>query len=169
MAWIQIIDDDHWCGEAIRCFLIDCAGDSRFDIKCVPQADDGRDIYIVDNEFDDGDHGVELVRSIRERNPDSTIILCTATQGRIDPVTAMNAGCNALIQKGCASGRQTMMAIVTRHINTRASCSPSFLTALGDIKSIIASWNVRMEQESKLLKSSQDPQAAPLHVADLVT
>ena len=154
MTHIQIIDDDHWCGEAIVAFLIEETEGARFDVKRVPEADDGRDIYIVDNEFEDGDHGVSLVESIRRRNPDATIVMCTATHDRIDATTAMNAGCNALVQKGCAAGRQTLMEVVRRHMNSRASSSsPSFLTAVTDIKAILAAWNTRMAQESSLAQS----------------
>ena len=154
MTQIQIIDDDHWCGEAIVAYLIEEAKGARFDIKRVPEADDGRDIYIVDNEFDDGDHGVSLVETIRRRNPDATIVLCTATQERIDAITAMNAGCNALIRKGCAKGRETLMEVVRRHMNSRASSgSPSFLAAVTDIKSILAAWNARMQQEQDLARA----------------
>ena len=151
MITIQVIDDDHWCGEAIVAFLMDVAGGSRFDIKNIPSPDDGRDIYIVDNEFEDGDHGIEMVSKIRERNPDATIILCTATSGRIDATTAMNAGCNAMVEKGSAPGRDTLARFVRRHVATRAVFAkrPGITTAVSDIKSIISAWNTRMDQEDR--------------------
>ena len=152
MARIQIIDDDYWCGEAIIAFLMDVAAGARFESKCVPEADDGRDIYIVDNEFEDGDHGVDLVRSIRRRNPEALIVLCTATRERVDPTTAMNAGCNALIEKGSASGRNALASIVKRYTDVRAEVAsrPSIRAALADIKAIIATWNQRMGQEDEI-------------------
>ncbi|MEM1186131.1 MAG: response regulator [Planctomycetota bacterium] len=149
MPWIQIIDDDHWCGEAIIAFLIDEVPNARFDNKAAPEADDGRDVYIVDNEFEDGDHGIDLVRSIRRRNPDATIVLCTATHDRIDARTAMNAGCNALIEKGSTPGREELREIVRRHVETRAAATAEskWRAVLGDVKSIISAWNARMNYE----------------------
>ena len=151
MTWIQIIDDDHWAGEAIIALLVDVAGSARFEIRSEPGFDDGRDVYIVDNEFEDGDYGIELVRAIRERNPDATIILCTGTRDRIDLKTAMNAGCNALIEKGHADQRDELTSVIQRHLSTRAMSvnRRGVPTALSDIKSIIAAWNVRMAQESR--------------------
>ena len=150
MTRIQIIDDDYWCSEAIIAFLRDVSDGAHFETTCRPEAADGRDIYIVDNEFDDGDHGIDLVRSIRERNPDATIIVCTGTEDRVDAKAVMNAGCNAMVPKGSAAGREAMASIVERHIRTRtrSSSSPSFLAILSDIKSIIVAWNLRMEQDA---------------------
>ena len=152
MCRIQIIDDDHWCGEAIVAHMMNVASSATYDIKSIPVPDDGYDIYIVDNEFEDGDHGVRMVQRIRERNPDATIIMCTATKDRIDPEIAMNAGCNAMIAKASAQGRDEMIEIVERHIRSRARASsgPSFLAALNDIKIILAAWNARMKQEEVL-------------------
>ena len=152
MCRIQIIDDDHWCGEAIVAHIINVASGAIFDIKPIPVPDDGYDIYIVDNEFEDGDHGVRMVKRIRERNPDATIILCTATKDRINPETAMNVGCNAMIAKAYVQGREEMIEIAERHIQTRARASsgPSFRAALNDIKIILSAWNARMRQEEIL-------------------
>lgn len=146
MTWVQIIDDDYWCGEAIIANLMTRFKTVRFEIKEDPEADDGRDIYIVDNEFKDGDHGERLVKTIRQRNPDSTIILCTGTKDRINIRDAMNAGCNALIEKGSMQGRQELADIIGRHVErtTRSSFSPSLISVLADIKSIIAAWNTRL-------------------------
>ena len=152
MCRIQIIDDDHWCGEAIVAHMMNVAATATYDIKSIPVPDDGYDIYIVDNEFEDGDHGVRMVQRIRERNPDATIIMCTATKDRIDPEIAMIAGCIAMIAKASAQGRDEMIEIVERHIRSRARASsgPSFLAALNDIKIILAAWNARMRQEEVL-------------------
>ncbi|MEM1331417.1 MAG: response regulator [Planctomycetota bacterium] len=149
MCRIQIIDDDYWCGEAIVARLMNVASKAKYDIKSIPTPDDGFDIYIVDNEFEDGDHGVRLVRRIRDRNPDATIVMCTATKERVDPETAMNAGCNAMIAKASTQGREELVRIVERHIRARARASDgrSFLAALNDIKIILAAWNTRMHQE----------------------
>lgn len=152
MTRIQIIDDDYWCGEAIISYMtahVDCAS---FETKRIPVADDGRDIYIVDNEFEDGDHGVSLVRRIRERNPDAMIVLCTGTRDRIDPQEAMNAGCNALIEKGSQAGREQLAEVVQRFIATRTLSAnrPSIIAALRDIKSIISAWNRRMHQDAAI-------------------
>ena len=152
MYRIQIIDDDYWCGEAIVAYMMNVAANATYDIKSIPTPDDGYDIYIVDNEFEDGDHGIRMVERIRSRNPDATIVLCTATKERVDPEAAMNAGCNAMVAKASAEGRRQMIDIVDQHIRSRARASreQSFLAALNDIKIIIASWNTRMMQEDRL-------------------
>jgi DNA-binding NarL/FixJ family response regulator len=149
MCRIQIIDDDYWCGEVIIAHMMNVAATATYDIKSIPDPDDGYDIYIVDNEFEDGDHGVRMVRRIRERNPDATIVMCTATKDRVDPESAMNAGCNAMVAKSSAKGCEEMIRIVERHIRAKARSSdgPSFLAALNDIKIILAAWNTRMQQE----------------------
>lgn len=150
MVRIQIIDDDVWCGEAIIALLVSEAMDVRFQNTQNPVAEDGQDIYIVDNEFEDGDHGIDLVRRIRDRNPTATIILCSATNDRIDVTEAMNAGCNLMIEKGSAVGRSMLVNAVKTRIKTRATSAstPSFAAVLDDIKSIIAAWNTRMDQEA---------------------
>ncbi len=151
MAWIQIIDDDYWCGEAIIAFLTGEFEGCRFEARTSPDdVDDGRDIYIVDNEFGFDDHGVDLVRRIRSRNPDAFIMLCTATRERIDANAAMNAGCNALIPKGSAAGREEMVEMIRRYRNARASSSPSFLGVVSEIKSVLSAWNERMRQDRLL-------------------
>lgn len=152
MARIQIIDDDYWCGEAIIAFMTPFVGHSSFETKSIPCADDGRDIYIVDNEFESGDHGISMIRSIRDRNPEAMIIMCTGTRSRIDPAVAMNAGCNAIIEKGSQAGREEMASIVQRYIETRAESATrrSVLAALRDIKAIITAWNRRMKQDAAI-------------------
>ncbi len=146
---IQIIDDDHWCGEAIIAHVMNVAPHARYDIKSVPVPDDGYDVYIVDNEFQYGDHGVRMVRRIRNRNPDATIIMCTSTKDRIDPEEAMNAGCNVMVSKASADGRAQIAHAVDRHIRARArqSNGSPFLSAVNDIKIILAAWNERMRQD----------------------
>ena len=149
MTWIQIIDDDHWCGEAIIAFMIDQVPEARYETKTTPEPDDGRDIYIVDNEFEDGDHGVEIIRTIRRRNPDATIVMCTATRDRVNAQEAMNAGCNAMVEKGSARGREQMREVIRRHIESRCIAveGPVWRSVLADVKSIINAWNTRMTQE----------------------
>lgn len=148
---IQIIDDDHWCGEAIIAHVYDTIENAAFEIKRVPEPDDGRDVYVVDNEFEDGDHGIEIVTRIRERNPDATIIMFTGTHDRVDPRVAMNAGCNAMVVKGTPEGREEIRKIFRGISESRGrESSPSFLGALQDIKSIIMTWNKRVEQDMRM-------------------
>lgn len=148
---VQIIDDDHWCAEAIIAHVYGEVRDASFEIKAVPEPDDGRDVYVVDNEFEDGDHGLKLVRWIRERNPESTIIMCTGTHDRIDPIAAMNTGCNAMIVKGTEEGRDEIRRIFQR-IGEQGGRddSPSFLRAVRDIQAIITMWNKRVDQEMRM-------------------
>ena len=152
MPRIQVLDDDRWCAEAMIAFMDACIDHGSYEYRREPRADDGRDVYIVDNEFETGDHGVDLVRRIRERNPDAMIVLCTGTCERIDPQIAMNSGCNALIEKGSESGREELVALVRRYAATHAESSGRFtlVSAIRDIRSIISTWNTRMEQDAAI-------------------
>lgn len=149
MARIQIIDDDHWCSEAIIATLIDLDDSITFDLKYMPDFDDGRDIYIVDNEFPDGDHGLRLVRRIRDTNPQATIILCSATDQRLSPREMLNAGCNAMIRKGSAKERTRLTEMVRREVamRSRTASDRRISAVFADIKSILSIWNHRMDQE----------------------
>lgn len=149
MTRIQIIDDDYWCGEAIVATLTSVARPSQCQITTKPEPTDGFDVYIVDNEFEDGDHGVDIVATIRRRNPDATIVICTATKERIDATSAMNAGCNAMVEKGSAAGRAMLSDVVAAHIRRRAQSAQGATVGnvFSDIKSIITAWNARVEQD----------------------
>ncbi len=149
MLRIQIIDDDPFCGEAIAATLRESLKTVRIEVNNQPTADDGRDVYIVDNEFEKGDHGVDLVKRIRAKNPDAAILLCSATYDRIDLREAMNAGCNALIRKGNPKDLAELSAIIDEHNQRqRTTSKPGLGAVLADMKAVITAWNKRLEQDA---------------------
>lgn len=159
MTRIQIIDDDHWSSEAIIATLMDIEDSITFDLKYIPEHDDGRDIYIVDNEFPDGDHGCELVRTIRARNPRATIIMCSATDQRVSPREVLNDGCNAMIHKGSAAERARLIEMIRSECKARSrtGADRSLAGVLRDVKSILSIWNHRMDQEDRRSGSQPTP------------
>ena len=147
MVRIQIIDDDKWCAEAIKAMLMDIQVDMFFEFASTPDPIDGFDIYIIDNEFENGDHAVEMTRKTRDRNPDAMIMACSGTLDRIRFKELINAGCNAVVEKGSAKDRATMIGVIERFAMTRrpVMTQTSIGSVLADIQGILSTWNARMD------------------------
>lgn len=147
MVRIQIIDDDMWCAEAIKAMLIDIDIEMVFECISTPHPIDGFDIYIIDNEFKHGDYAVEMAQRTRSRNPDAMIMACSGTLDRIKFKELINAGCNAVVEKGSSKDRTTMINVIERFAMTKRSMitQTSIGSVMADIKGIISTWNARMD------------------------
>ena len=147
MIRIQIIDDDRWCAEAIKAMLMDIETDMFFDIVTTPDPIDGFDLYIIDNEFTSGDHAVGMAKTIRVRNPDAMIMACSGTMNRVQFKELINAGCNAVVEKGSAKDRATMINVIERFAAMKRSSitQTSIGSVMADIRGILSTWNARME------------------------
>ena len=150
MIRIQIIDDDKWCAEAIKAMLIDIQADMFFEFVSTPDPIDGFDIYIIDNEFTNGDHAIDMAKSIRVRNPDCMIMACSGTLDRVRFKELINAGCNAVVEKGSAKDRSTMINVIERFAMTKRSTvtQTSIGSVMADIRGILNTWNARMDSVS---------------------
>ena len=147
MIRIQIIDDDRWCAEAIKAMLMDIQTEMFFEIVTTPDPIDGFDIYIIDNEFNNGDHAINMVQIIRVRNPDAMIMACSGTMNRVRFKDLINAGCNAVVEKGSAKDRDTMVNVIERFAVTKRSSitQTSIGSVMADIRGILSTWNARMD------------------------
>lgn len=146
MVRIQIIDDDFWCAEAIKAMLVEIPAEMVFEYSSTPEAVDGCDIYIIDNEFGSGDHAQELVRRVRRGNPDALIMACSGTLDRIRFKDLINAGCNAVVEKGSQQDRDVMLDVIARYtlMHRPQMSRVTFGHVLTDIRGILSNWNTRL-------------------------
>lgn len=148
MIRIQIIDDDYWCAEAIKAMIFEISDEFAFEYTPEPEPIDGCDIYIIDNEFGEQDHAEQLVRRVRDSNPDAMIMICSGTMDRVRYKELINCGCDVAIEKGSVPDRDVMMVAIGRYVLTCKSkgYGVNLTRVVQDVKQILASWNKRLEQ-----------------------
>lgn len=147
MVRIQIIDDDYWCAEAIKAMIMDIDPTIVFEYSEDPSPVHGCDIYIIDNEFGNQDCAESMVREVRRNNPNSMIMVCSGTMDRIRYKEVINAGCDIAVEKGSAADRETMMVSIGRYVlaSRTKNKKVKLIHVMNDIRSIISSWNTRLE------------------------
>lgn len=108
----------------------------------------GQDVYLVDNQFGDAECAVDLAGKIRAKEPDSLIIVWSATVTkkllkRLSPV-----GINAVAEKGNQEDVEAALQVIERFVR-RDREGRSFGDTIRSIRDLLAQWNARLAVEEK--------------------
>jgi DNA-binding NarL/FixJ family response regulator len=144
---VVIIDDDPFVLKHIRQSFaerlpsVDVVGITN------PIAPVGFDVYIIDRDFGDNNHGQELVQRVKELSPNSMVIAYSAFLDR-DYLRALLAeDCEGAFDKGSLEELDNMMNLIEMFLASGQLPNKSSENATGTVQSIfklVREWNIRL-------------------------
>ena len=108
----------------------------------------GQDVYLIDNQFGDAECAVDLARTIREKEPDSLIIVWSATVTKRLLKRLSSVGINAVAEKDSPEDIEAALTVIEQFVRSDRGHS-SFGETIRSIRDLLAQWNTRLENEER--------------------
>lgn len=133
-----------------------------------PEAREGYDVYVIDNDFHGGKLGGNLAQLIRQKSPEAVIIAHSATLDAKTLKSLLNLGCSGACEKGSASDQEELFKLIDQcalekqkktESKSKVMESPpvpterpssggrGILAALRTAADLLREWNARLDQK----------------------
>lgn len=143
-----ILDDDEWALRLIRYVLEESLPGVQVETRETPEAENGFDIYVVDNDFGGASRATEVVGKIRAQEPESLVVAFSATLDRATLKSLLNAGCDAAFEKGRPNDLEELSRVARSHAEKVSRGGPrGVIASIRAIRDLIHEWNVRLDRE----------------------
>lgn len=107
-----------------------------------------QDVYLIDNQFGDKECAVDLAKAIREKQPDSLIIVWSATVTKRLLKRLSSVGINAVAEKDSHEDVEAALQVIEKFV-TRDRIHSSFGETIRSIRDLLSQWNTRLEREER--------------------
>ena len=144
---IAIVDDDPFVATHLKDAISERLPDAEVVGVTNPVAPIGFDVYIVDKEFGDDDHGFELVRRVKAIAPESLVIAYSAFLDRDFLRNLLSAECDGAFDKGSLEQLDDMLSLIAGYLETRPGREGArrrLTDTLVSIADLVREWNVRL-------------------------
>jgi CheY-like chemotaxis protein len=108
----------------------------------------GNDVYLIDNQFGSSECAVDLATRIRANEPDSLIIVWSATVTKQLLKRLAPVGINAVAEKESREDIEAALQVIERFVR-RGPRHHSFGDTIRSIRDLLAQWNTRLATEEK--------------------
>jgi hypothetical protein len=145
---IAVLDDSPVSTKLQEKLIRDRFPNAEVTICHEPRLTLGNDVYLIDNQFGSTECAVDLATRIRAIEPDSLIIVWSATitkqlLKRLSPV-----GINAVAEKGSREDIDAALEVIEAFVR-RGRPQHSFGDTIRSIRDLLAQWNARLQTEEK--------------------
>lgn len=108
----------------------------------------GQDVYLLDNQFGTEEHALELARRIRAVEPESLIIVWSATITKDLLKRLSTVGINAVAEKGNQGDIEAALGVMASFFR-RPRRSHTFGETIRSIRDLLSEWNSHLDSEEK--------------------
>jgi DNA-binding NarL/FixJ family response regulator len=152
-ARIGIIDDDPIAAGCMRARLLQKFSPCSVTVYDEPVVTPTLDVYFVDNDFNGQRMATQLLREIRELNPNALVVAMSSTLEQPTLLALMNGGCNAVYDKNQPHDCDAVFEVIENYLSVlqrlRAGHTRNpFSGVVLSLRELLHEWNSRLSKNS---------------------
>lgn len=150
---IGIIDDDPIASICMSARLQTKFPKCTIDVYREPEVVPMLDAYFVDNDFNGQEMAINLLKGIRQQNPNALVIVMSSKLCNKTLKELMNGGCNAVYDKKNPQESEIVFEVLENYLQVVTSLKQSdpkkpLGGILVSIKELLHEWNARLNKAS---------------------
>lgn len=145
-----VIDDDRIVTTVFKAHLQSFFPDAQIDAVNQPTAVPSYDVYFIDNDFDGTHMACDLIKDIRQVEPQALIVALSRTVNLDTLQRLMNLGCNAIYSKQDPVQSEEAREVIANYLSiiAKQKAEPerrnAFSTTISSLFDLLAEWNKRL-------------------------
>jgi DNA-binding NarL/FixJ family response regulator len=152
-ARIGIIDDDPIAAGCMRTRLLQKFSQCSVTVYDEPIVTPMLDIYFVDNDFNGQRMATQLLREIRELNPNALVVAMSSTLEQSTLLALMNGGCNAVYDKNKPHECDAMFEVIENYLSVLQQLRVGhtrnpFRSVVLSLRELVHEWNNRLNKNN---------------------
>lgn len=155
---VLIVDDDRFASAMLRARWLQSMPEAEVSMRESADVSGAFDVYVIDNQFDGSERGVELARRARGQSPGSLVVAFSSSLDGESVAGLVEAGCDAVAEKSNGEDRELVFELARRYRNARRDAGVDRDRDEGAWRAaavpLLRLWNRRLEHAARTAESA---------------